>query len=92
MDKQSEELNSMIEAYKNNDLKKLYQAILKNKEFKDYKELLLDKRNENWIPKIEEIIKEQSAFIAVGAGHLPSKHGVIDLLKAKGYEVTPVLY
>jgi uncharacterized protein YbaP (TraB family) len=56
----------------------------------DEQSSFLDQRNENWIPKIEEIITTKSAFIAVGAGHLGGPNGVIRLLEKKGYTLTPV--
>lgn len=56
----------------------------------DEQNSFLDQRNENWIPKIEEIITSKSAFIAVGAGHLGGPNGVIRLLEKKGYTLTPV--
>ena len=33
-----------------------------------------------------------TAFIAVGAGHLGGQEGVIELLKKEGYTVTPVKF
>ncbi|TNF48124.1 MAG: TraB/GumN family protein [Bacteroidetes bacterium] len=50
----------------------------------------LDERNKNWIPKINEIIADKKAFIAVGAGHLGGPNGVIRLLQKEGYTLTPV--
>lgn len=50
----------------------------------------LDDRNKNWIPKINEIIADKKAFIAVGAGHLGGPNGVIRLLQKEGYTLTPV--
>lgn len=50
----------------------------------------LVKRNTNWIPLIEEYIKEKPSFIAVGAAHLPGEQGVLKLLKDKGYTLSPV--
>jgi uncharacterized protein YbaP (TraB family) len=32
-------------------------------------ELLLDRRNLNWIPVMESAMKNSSTFFAVGAGH-----------------------
>lgn len=52
---------------------------------------LLDDRNADWIPKIEEKSKDKKTFYAVGAGHLGGKQGVINLLKEAGYIVIPVL-
>jgi outer membrane biosynthesis protein TonB len=39
---------------------------------------------------IEKHAKEQSSFFAIGAGHLGGAQGVIELLKKKGFRVTPV--
>ncbi|MBL4652222.1 MAG: TraB/GumN family protein [Flavobacteriales bacterium] len=56
----------------------------------DFKLNFLDTRNANWIPVIEELIKDKSVFIAVGAGHLAGDTGVIALLEAQGYSVKPL--
>lgn len=51
---------------------------------------LLDKRNNNWIPKIKSAIQDKTCFIAVGAGHLVGENGLINLLKEQGYTVEPI--
>lgn len=56
----------------------------------NYEDLLLLKRNRNWIPLIEDMIKEGTTFFAVGAGHLGGEEGVIALLRKAGYQLTPV--
>ena len=48
------------------------------------------KRNEEWLPKIEKMIKEQPTFIAIGISHLEEERGLLHLLRAKGYTLTPV--
>lgn len=58
----------------------------------DFQKDLLDNRNYNWIPKIEELIKMKKTFIAVGAGHLGGENGVLRLLEKKGYKLTPVYF
>lgn len=55
-----------------------------------YEDLLLLKRNRNWIPIIEGLIKEETTFFAVGAGHLGGEEGVIALLRKAGYQLTPM--
>lgn len=40
--------------------------------------------------RMEEHMKEMPVFTAVGAGHLPGQKGIIQLLRNKGYSVTPV--
>ena len=51
---------------------------------------MLDSRNVKWIPAIEKNIAEKPTFIAVGAGHLGGKNGLISLLRARGYKLTPI--
>jgi len=53
-------------------------------------ERLLDRRNHNMVQRMEMRLKEGKAFIAVGAGHLPGKEGVLNLLAQKGYKLTRV--
>lgn len=47
-------------------------------------------RNQIWVPKIIYKIKEGSCFIAVGLGHLQYKTGLIALLRANGYRLSPI--
>ena len=54
----------------------------------EYKKSLLFDRNNNWIPGIENCIKKQTCFVAVGAAHLIGEGSVTELLKKKGYKVT----
>ncbi len=48
------------------------------------------KRNQEWLPKIEKMAKENKAFIAVGVAHLEGEKGLLALLKSKGYLLTPI--
>jgi len=72
-------MRRMIDAYKNQDLHALQQMIAQESGMGDYTALLLDRRNANWIPVIERLMREQRVFVAVGAGHLPGEQGVIAL-------------
>jgi uncharacterized protein YbaP (TraB family) len=78
--------------YYQQDLESLAKLILESEELGSSAEELLDKRNQNWIPKMEELMNTKACFFAVGAGHLGGPNGVIELLRQKGYEVTPVRY
>jgi uncharacterized protein len=81
---------TMIALYKQQDVEEL--ANLIDEEggvIKDFNEKLLVNRNKNWIDNIITESKNQTTFIAVGAGHLGGKDGVIRLLRARGYKVTP---
>ena len=55
-----------------------------------YEDVLLYKRNKNWIPIMGDKMTKGQVFFAVGAGHLGGKDGVIDLLKKEGYKLTPL--
>lgn len=51
---------------------------------------LLKNRNENWLQKLPSLMQNKSSFIAVGAGHLVGKDGLINGLRSKGYNVKPL--
>jgi uncharacterized protein len=58
-----------------------------------YADILLYQRNQNWADTLAKILPENKPlFIAVGAAHLPGAKGLIQLLRDKGFEVTPLLY
>jgi uncharacterized protein YbaP (TraB family) len=85
------EIKQMVDAYTATDLA-LVASLINSSETSDMmnKETMIDGRNKNWVKKMPALMKKQSVFFAVGAGHLPGKLGVLELLKAKGYTVTPV--
>ena len=56
----------------------------------NFQDEMLDQRNKNWIPRIEEFSKKKPTFFGVGAGHLAGKNGVIKLLRKAGFTVTAV--
>lgn len=86
------DFKKLLETYKTQNSDALYDLINIQMPEKDraFQTRLLDARNMDWIPKIEKFIKENSAFIAVGGGHLGGKNGVVNLLKAKGYRVQAI--
>lgn len=58
-----------------------------------FEELLLTKRNANWVPIIQQnmgALNAGAGFYAVGAGHLGGDRGVIALLRSAGLTVEPV--
>ncbi|MEE9348842.1 MAG: TraB/GumN family protein, partial [Flavobacteriaceae bacterium] len=48
-------------------------------------------RNEEMTKNIDSIIKTGSLFSAIGAAHLAGDKGVINMLKEKGYDLTPLI-
>ena len=47
-------------------------------------------RNRRMLERMQPRLREGNAFIAVGALHLPGKDGLLNLLRNKGYQVSPV--
>jgi uncharacterized protein YbaP (TraB family) len=79
--------------YKNQQLSAMEKLIAKSEigSDKKYEELLLTKRNINWVGQLKNIMNKKSVFVAVGAGHLVGEKGLLNLLKKEGYTVEPLL-
>ncbi|MFY0603433.1 MAG: TraB/GumN family protein [Flavobacteriaceae bacterium] len=58
---------------------------------KHYLDNMLYIRNEEMADNIDKIAQKGSLFSAIGAAHLAGKKGVINMLREKGYTVTPLL-
>ena len=84
------EFAGLINAYKNQDLPKLYELLTTSKDQSLDLGMFLEKRNKNWIPRITTKMLASSVFFAVGAGHLYGETGVINLLRREGYKVEAV--
>ena len=82
---------SMYRIYLAQNSDELYDLAVKGLEAEGMSpEKLLDERNINWIPVIEKNIRVVPSFIGVGGGHLGGNKGVVNLLRAKGYKLTPI--
>lgn len=58
-----------------------------------YQELmndLLTRRNHTMANRMQDVLKEGNAFIAIGALHLPGDEGVLNLLDGRGYNISRV--
>jgi uncharacterized protein YbaP (TraB family) len=90
IDKSRDEILQSISCYKKQDLpcldKMMYDDTYKPAEM----DVLLYSRNRAWLKLIPFQISKESSFIAVGAGHLPGKDGLIEGLRKQGYTLTPV--
>ena len=91
--------NKQIELYKSGELDSLYNNVEKMTSLPSdisddfQKKGLYNKvagRNKKWISVIKSNIQDCPCLIAVGAGHLPGKEGLINLLRMEGYTLTPV--
>ncbi|HET7118735.1 MAG TPA: TraB/GumN family protein [Hanamia sp.] len=81
----------MVKAYHSENLQELAMLVT-DKRFmtKRAYNILVINRNKRWAKAIPSLIASQSAFIAVGAGHLPGEQGVLQFLNEQGYIVNPV--
>lgn len=52
-----------------------------------FERAMIENRNHRMAERISFFIQNKSAFIALGALHLPGKEGVIELLRQKGFSV-----
>ena len=89
------DLEEMIEAYLARDIAALAEAGAQHKPDNDrlhrsVMDRLLTRRNTRMAARLGPILKDGSAFIAVGAAHLPGESGLLNLLEKAGYRVTPV--
>lgn len=88
---QRKQLANMVQMYKSQNVEGMYQMLEEGEELGAHADALLANRNRKWIPLIENEIKNQPVFIAVGAGHLGGPEGVIQLLKQRGFVLRPVI-
>jgi uncharacterized protein YbaP (TraB family) len=83
-------LAEMVELYLQEDVSGLYEFTTQYLDTEEEQHFLLNERNENWIPLMEQLAKDQSTFFGVGAAHLGGEKGVLSLLKQAGYTLTAV--
>ncbi|RYY48195.1 MAG: TraB/GumN family protein [Chitinophagaceae bacterium] len=83
--------DTMVQVYRSQQLNKI-EDMFNKPEFglKDGMEILLDKRNIDWVNQLKKILPDQNIFMAVGAGHLVGKMGLISLLRKEGYTLRPI--
>jgi uncharacterized protein len=83
------EIGPMVDAWSAGDQAKLDRLINGDlDEFPQARKLLLDDRNQHWLPKLQAMLQEKHVFfVTVGAGHLTGPAGVPALLRKAGYKV-----
>ena len=86
------EFDEMMILYKNQQLDSMQNMLVKSDfGMEKYEDLLLNDRNKKWVKKLKEIMKNESVFVAVGAGHLTGEYGLLSLLKNEGFTVEPLV-
>ena len=58
--------------------------------FEEVNQSLLLDRNQDWEPKIVDMVAGKDAVIAVGAAHLSGETGVLRALERAGYTLSPL--
>lgn len=89
-DSDSQQFDEMVRLYKSQNIEAMVTTIGGDETLSKYEALLLDKRNENWIPTMSEKMAARPTFFAVGAGHLGGPKGVLNLLRLQGYQLKPI--
>lgn len=83
--------DALLALYLKEDLEGLGAMMLEETaQYPEFNELLLLARNRSWIAPMSSQMQKESTFFAVGAGHLGGPEGVVALLKAQGYTLTPI--
>lgn len=82
------QIMGLIEQYVEGDIKGLYKT--SKKSLGKQRKLLLYDRNFIMAKRIRIMINDNKSFVAIGAGHLGGKKGVLRLLKKSGILVKPI--
>lgn len=92
MQRDKAELVEMMTLYKSENVEAMIAFTEKspNVMTSKYSDVLLKKRNQNWISRMTAIATNKPTFFGVGAAHLGGKDGVIALLRKAGFTVEAV--
>ncbi|MBF6596731.1 MAG: TraB/GumN family protein [Fermentimonas sp.] len=91
-----EQMDELQEAYHSQDINALFELSVKDTpndpcpSTEEEKNALNKDRNIKWLEKLPAIMADKPSFIAVGSLHLPGEVGLIEGLRARGYNVEPV--
>ncbi len=79
-------------AWREGDAATLAKLLLREyRRFPTLYEALVDRRNQNWVPQIEALLKrEDDCLVVVGAMHLVGERSLVTLLRARGLNVEPL--
>ena len=86
-DTSESQLDEMLRLYREQDIAAMQTMIGEDSSMGQYEDILLKKRNQNWIPVMSRMMAEKPTLFAVGAGHLGGANGVVALLRREGYRV-----
>ena len=90
-EKQKSEYKKLEVAYLRGDLDKVFEYSLHPTENNPvFIDEFYTQRNQEWMPKIVKMINSKPSFVAVGVAHLEGEQGLLNLLKQKGFTLTPI--
>ncbi len=89
-DTEDDTFQQLVDLYKEQDIYGLFEMMKEDESIEEFEDVLLYQRNKNWIPIMEEEMKQQRVFFAVGAGHLGGDLGVINLLRLQGFTLSAI--
>ena len=85
---QEKEFLTLVKNWHQGNLAELERNVEEGKKYPKLHKAILEDRNRNWIPQIEEFLKEdKNVLVIVGAAHLAGDYGLLNLLTEKGYEL-----
>jgi uncharacterized protein YbaP (TraB family) len=89
LERLDKKINDIVTTWVRGDVDSLASLLLAGmQEYPDLYEKVLVERNRRWLAEIEKLIQQKSgAMVVVGAAHVVGKDSVIEMLKAKGYNV-----
>jgi uncharacterized protein len=90
IDQNNSETEQMIDLYCRGDLDSLYNLMQEEETDALMNKEIITDRNYRMAERLEPLLREQSVFIAVGAGHLPGNVGIIALLRKEGFTIQPI--
>jgi uncharacterized protein YbaP (TraB family) len=89
--KEGKNASEMLEdAYRRGDLELLDSVQKLMNGNANYQRYMLHERNKIMARNMDSIMKQKTLFTGIGAAHLAGEQGVIELLRSRGYTLTPV--
>jgi hypothetical protein len=79
----------LVAAYEQGDLKRMHTLMNLSMSKRQYQDIIV-RRNRWMTDSIDVLARESSLFAVVGAGHLTESEGIPEMLRVKGWTVTPV--
>jgi uncharacterized protein len=90
-DRQKEEFTKLMQIYPQGNAAEIFEYTLHPADNNAaFIQAFYTERNQEWLPKIEKMVHDNASFIAIGVSHLEGDLGILNLLRSKGYTLTPL--